>query len=244
MKEWYCGVDGKALGPFGENALRDMIQRGELKPNTPVWNGDPENAARGWVSAADTEIAPLFAGVLGVYGRVSQSSEQVPYDGYDQTQDLPDITLATSGQRFLAVLFDAVISVMVGGGAAFFATLIMASHLNASKEGGAQAVSIVLALYFLLVAIPCLGYAGYNVYLLKKNGQTLGKKIMCIKITNMDGSSASLNRIIFMRGLPLGIVSIIPIIGAIIFIVDICFIFREDGRTLHDRIAGTIVIKD
>jgi len=88
-----------------------------------------------------------------------------------------------------------------------------------------------------------LGFGVYNCVLLHRNAQTLGKKLMRIKIARVDGSRAGLIRIFFLRGLPIGILNAIPLIGYIFALVDPLMIFRNDQRCLHDLIADTIVIK-
>lgn len=88
-----------------------------------------------------------------------------------------------------------------------------------------------------------LGFGIYNCVLLHRNAQTLGKKLMRIKIVRVDGSRAGLMRILFLRGLPIGILNAIPLIGYIFALVDPLMIFRNDQRCLHDLIADTIVIK-
>ena len=87
------------------------------------------------------------------------------------------------------------------------------------------------------------GFGVYNCVLLHRNAQTLGKKLMRIKIVRVDGSRAGLIRIFFLRGLPIGILNAIPLIGYIFALADPLMIFRNDQRCLHDLIADTIVIK-
>jgi hypothetical protein len=60
MSEWYCAVNGLTYGPFTETLLQDMAKEGRLTFDTLVWNGDPENAERGWQRALDTELAALL----------------------------------------------------------------------------------------------------------------------------------------------------------------------------------------
>ncbi len=95
----------------------------------------------------------------------------------------------------------------------------------------------------LVIFTGLLGFGIYNCVLLHRNAQTLGKKLMSIKIVRVNGSRAGLMRIFFLRGLPIGILNAIPLIGYIFALVDPLMIFRNDQRCLHDLIADTIVIK-
>ena len=54
-----------------------------------------------------------------------------------------------------------------------------------------------------------------------------------------DGSPASLGRLIWLRNVVNGLISIIPLYG----LVDMLFIFGESRQCLHDKIADTIVVK-
>lgn len=99
-----------------------------------------------------------------------------------------------------------------------------------------------------IMAVVCgaifLGLLIYNFVLLHRNGQTIGKRILNIKIVRTDGSRAGLRRIFFLRALPIGLLGAIPWIGRIITLVDALMIFRDEKRCLHDQIADTIVIND
>jgi len=92
-------------------------------------------------------------------------------------------------------------------------------------------------------SLAILALIAINLYLLYRFGQTLGKKLVGIRIVKTDGSRAGLARIIFVRDLPFWIVALIPLIGALVSLADPLFIFGESRRCLHDRLAGTIVMK-
>ncbi|MBI5246845.1 MAG: RDD family protein [Elusimicrobia bacterium] len=79
----------------------------------------------------------------------------------------------------------------------------------------------------------------FQLYLLSTTGQTLGKKIIGIKIVlkdTLENGGFVVN--VLKRGLLNGLLCLVP--GY--FLVDSCFIFREDKRCLHDMIAGTCVV--
>jgi hypothetical protein len=60
MKNWHCYINNQACGPYPENLLRELIDRGQLTVGTYVYNDSPEDAPKGWQRAGDTEIAALF----------------------------------------------------------------------------------------------------------------------------------------------------------------------------------------
>jgi uncharacterized RDD family membrane protein YckC len=49
--------------------------------------------------------------------------------------------------------------------------------------------------------------------------------------------------IILKRSLPITLFSLIPVIGGLLGLANIGFIFRKDRRCLHDIIAGTKVVQ-
>ncbi len=91
---------------------------------------------------------------------------------------------------------------------------------------------------FMFFMLLCL--AGVQIYLLTTAGQTIGKKVMNIKIVKFDDESeGGFVTNVLLRGIVNGVIGIIPFYG----LVDVLFIFREDQRCIHDLIASTKVIK-
>ena len=82
-----------------------------------------------------------------------------------------------------------------------------------------------------------------TVILVHRNGQTIGKKLVGIKVVRKDGSRATLARIFWLRYFVNTLFSLIPVIGSLYALVDLLFIFGEAKRCCHDYIADTIVIQ-
>ena len=111
---------------------------------------------------------------------------------------------------------------------------------------GNYAAAIVDASILLRLVLLAIGIAAYlliNGHLLAKNGQTIGKKLLGIKIVRTDGSAADFTRIVLRRVLPVQLIQLVPTVGSLLILVDVLFIFRESKKCLHDDIADTIVIK-
>jgi len=72
-------------------------------------------------------------------------------------------------------------------------------------------------------------------------GQTIGKRIMAIRIVRKNGAPAERSHIILKRILPILCFSNAPF-GFIFSIVDALCIFRSQHNTAHDDIADTKVI--
>ena len=95
------------------------------------------------------------------------------------------------------------------------------------------------ALVGLLVFV---GVVVANCVFLHRNGQTLAKKMLGIRVVRRDGSRCGLARIFFIRYLPVTVMGAVPFVGGLVSLVDALLIFRDDRRCLHDEIADTIVV--
>jgi uncharacterized RDD family membrane protein YckC len=76
-----------------------------------------------------------------------------------------------------------------------------------------------------------------------KNGQTIGKRIVGIKVVRTDFSRATLGRIFWLRNVVNAIPGAIPYVGNVYGLVDHLFIFGESRQCVHDKIADTVVVK-
>ena len=77
-----------------------------------------------------------------------------------------------------------------------------------------------------------------------RNGQSIAKKLLHIKVVRRDGSRASVSRIFWLRNVVNTLIGMVPLLGILYTIVDALFIFAESRQCLHDKIADTIVVKD
>lgn len=102
-----------------------------------------------------------------------------------------------------------------------------------------------LLIPFLSVLAACLlGFCAYQIWLLTTQGQTLGKKLMGLRIVKtMDMSNGGFVTNVLLRAVASTAVTLVPIFGTLFALADPLFVFRDDRRCLHDHIAGTCVIK-
>ena len=80
-------------------------------------------------------------------------------------------------------------------------------------------------------------------YPLHHFGQTWGKRIVGIRIANLDGSKPGFWTLIGTRYGIFEFGFLVPIAGNVLALIDTVMIFRRDRRCLHDLAAGTIVVK-
>lgn len=87
-----------------------------------------------------------------------------------------------------------------------------------------------------------LALLGLNAWWIHRYGQTLGKRLLGLRIVQAGGSRATFGRIFWRRIVLTGVIEAVPLLGWIFALVDPLFVFSATRQTLHDRIAGTIVV--
>jgi uncharacterized RDD family membrane protein YckC len=176
--------------------------------------------------------------------------------------------IATLKTRFLAFLADFLISsimallAMIICGAVFSLVPRVFALLGIYVKWTSSSMYLILT----IIASPPIGIliaSLINVSLIYRRGQTYGKKILGLRIVSTSGRKLSFFRNIIIRSL----VKLAPVVPPLIAIdlhilsyrgntiiimmlvivpllaaIDLCFLFREDRRALHDIIGGTIVV--
>ena len=129
----------------------------------------------------------------------------------------------------------------------FTPSFIMNSAMFTQQtRGNPLALWIILAKtggWFYAGVLGALVVLAIDLTLLARNGQTIGKKLLGIKVVRVDGSPVSLFRVFFLRYVCNTFLTLVPVFGSLYSLVDCLMIFSESRRTVHDRIADTIVIK-
>ncbi|MBL8266127.1 RDD family protein [Steroidobacter sp.] len=148
----------------------------------------------------------------------------------------PEAELAGRGTRFGAAFLDGIIGLVLVG-----APVLVGTDFNAMATGDIyQAISGV---GYTLGGIGFLVLIGITAYLVHQNGQTIGKKILGIKVVRTDYSRASLGRIFWLRNVVNALPGVIPFVGNLYGLVDHLFIFNDRRQCVHDKIADTLVVK-
>jgi uncharacterized RDD family membrane protein YckC len=142
--------------------------------------------------------------------------------------------LATVLQRFCGFLLDILVSLV------YYLPLLFVFGFFSAFSGG-EPPGMVTGLT--MGALGFLAFMATQIYFLKTSGQTIGKKIVGTKIVDMDGNKPDLVTLIVKRYLSVQLVSMIPGIGGLLWIVDCLFVFRTDRRCAHDLVAGTQVVQ-
>ncbi|MCE3251871.1 MAG: hypothetical protein K0Q67_881 [Cellvibrio sp.] len=75
------------------------------------------------------------------------------------------------------------------------------------------------------------------------NGQTVGKKVLEIKIVDLNGNVPVFQPQLVIRYAVYMLPGQIPVVGQIFSIINILFIFGKEKRCIHDLVAKTKVVK-
>lgn len=152
----------------------------------------------------------------------------------DAVTDVDGQVLATAGQRFLAALVDGAPGLILGG--------IVFAMFWSHRGDDAAATSGGFIAAFAVFGLVMLGWTVTSLVLVWNYGQTIGKRVMGIRVVRMDGSRISFPRIFFLRGFVAALPSAIPWLGNLYQLLDYLFIFGSARRCIHDYIADSKVV--
>lgn len=145
-------------------------------------------------------------------------------DALDTATTGPPIEAAGRGRRLAAVLLDGVLALPL---------LLIAEESGYANTDGVDPVGLAALAGFSVLT-------NVQIYLLATSGQTIAKRVMQIRIVDAGtGRYPGWLRIVILRAYVNGL--FVAVTFGLYGLVDTLFIFREDRRTLHDRLARTRV---
>lgn len=172
---------------------------------------------------------------------MSTSNPYAPPKG--TVRDMPSEGVELAGRlvRLLAAILD---SIIVGCMVYLPAVIVMAAtggfeQLEQLEQQGGELDIDALALPIGLGVVGAIAWAWITILLVARYGQTMGKRLLEIRVVRSDGSKASLGRIFWLRNVVNGLLGIIPLYG----LIDLLLIFGQRRQCIHDLIADTIVVK-
>lgn len=142
--------------------------------------------------------------------------------------------------RLVAVLIDWTLSMVLMVPLMFMGGFWEAAF-EAGRSGGFGLMPLGTTLMW--AAIGFLLFVLIQGYPLQLWGQTWGKKLLSLKIVDLQGNKPPLADLLLKRYLPTHAIANVPCLGLIYVLVDSLMIFRADQRCVHDLIAGTRVVK-
>ena len=131
------------------------------------------------------------------------------------------------------ILDSLIVGVMV------YAPIFIIAIASGASGAAGEALGTMMTVGFMLALIGFVAWSWLTIRYVRQNGQTIGKKLLGIKVVRSDGSPISLGRIFWLRNVVNGVLGMIPLYR----FIDWLFIFGESRQCLHDKLADTIVIK-
>lgn len=215
------------MGPYSEAQVREMLAAGSIAGSDLAWfEGMADWKPVSQVLPAGAVPVPGAPPAIGTPPVASAAG--VPLSPVVRAID-PN--LAGRGSRLLAVLIDGFLFCLccAPGGILLW--------IGADDNDTLQIIGGIL------IGVAFLALLAIQIYLLTTRGQTIGKKMMSVKIVKYaDGSNPGFVHACLLRLIVPGFINGIPIVGSIFPLVDACFIFGEERRCIHDLIAGTKVV--
>ena len=240
---YYYAVSGQQTGPIEEEQLRQMVAAGTLPAQTPIWRDgmpdwQPFAAVLGGVAggAAIVECGVCHrtfpADQTIRYGAVNVCAECKPQfmQGLREgtTTGAVALEFVGFGARFGAKIIDWVLMWAVG---AVINMIFYGSIMGPTNPAQVSfpTMGLVTLLNFLIPLI-------YQTAFLYWRGQTIGKMALGIKVVTPEGAGLGLGKCI---GRPLAEI----LSGCLLLIGYLMVLWDPEKRALHDRLAGTRVIK-
>jgi uncharacterized RDD family membrane protein YckC len=146
---------------------------------------------------------------------------------------------ASFGDRLFASIIDIVI---ING----FLRLLLIPIVGVINNTPNNVYQNILGVVIILL-IQFLVYLGYfAVFAYYRNGQTLGKKLLKIKVVSLEGEDLSLNKFLFRELVARGVLTLgVLLIGKLANLWYLTYLraLSKDSMALHDLVAKTKVIK-
>ena len=158
-----------------------------------------------------------------------------------------EVELASAGQRIGAYIINNVIWLVL--------MMVMVFVWSALVYKPTEADIVKLSMWIIVISII---YGAIQAIFMSRDGQSIGKKIMNIKVIDKDGETAGFVRNVLLRETVFNIICMVLSIPFTIMVSEkaaqipafiallICFVMlfvAADRRTLQDKLANTYVIQ-
>jgi uncharacterized RDD family membrane protein YckC len=140
---------------------------------------------------------------------------------------------------WIAVLIITMPAMMIVTNLYFPGAMDFSGSLKDSLMGADQSFGFVMANLVITIGAFLL----LNGYILVRHGQTIGKKVIGMRIVTLEGDIPPFARVVLIRYILMMLITRIPMVGSLFSLIDVLFIFRRDKRCIHDLLAGTRVVK-
>ena len=264
----YLARNNQQAGPYTLEQLNQMLASQQVLLTDLAWHqGMQEWKALGELTQGklvyDAPHQPTSEPVVQTHVESNNSTVQNPvnFEKKVRPNSTPsssvdvDRSLASLGSRFGAKVLDLLLWIPIASIPAFFfneeqmTKLVEVQQKMQSVQSSSQAQSLQTEFFQLIPAEAWQMMGLYVVimlaiqaFLLARHGQSIGKKIMKIKIVDaVDASSVDLTRIFLLRSIVFIILNLLFM--PITTIIDHAFGLSKKRQTVHDKLARTKVIK-
>lgn len=170
-----------------------------------------------------------------------------------------EVTVAGAGDRILAALLNQLFTFLILL-IPFVGLIVFAIKNEGRIVGSEEIVGLLLGMTSFWVGLAgILAYTVIQIYYMSRDGQSLGKKIMRIRVLKTDGRNPGFVGTVLVREIAWSV--LVAIIAAVIglavgdngenainllaFLANFVLLFmvKRDRRTLYDILADTVVVK-
>jgi uncharacterized RDD family membrane protein YckC len=148
----------------------------------------------------------------------------------DVADDTEELELAGRAVRLGAAILDGIVM-----GVLVILPMVFGIFAGGAQPNGTPKFSGGAMLFAFIGLIV---WSWFTILYVSRNGQTIAKKWLDIKVVRTDGTPASLGRIFWLRNVVNALLGIIPLYSWI----DPLLIFSDSRQCVHDKIADTIVV--
>lgn len=225
------GGDGREYGPASVAQLRSWIAAGRANLDTKAKALGTEEWRRLGDFAEFSELEappplPVTPPAIGVTATVASPA-----------------SLPSRWLRLLAALIDGILRslCMIPTMSVFFGHIIELAQ-SGQQPDPTELMHVIQSAF--VHSIPyLLVLALVQCALLATRGQSIGKLICGLRIVRYrDAAPAGFVHAVLLRSFVPTVIDQIPLLGALFWIVDTCFIFSDEKRCVHDLIADTKVV--
>lgn len=236
------GGDGREYGPVTAEQVRTWIRAGRANLATKARRAGSEE----WLTLGDfTEFNPQALPPV--------IAAEAPPEPFDAVPDVSPVEAAGRGARIGAALFNAVFYFLctIPGSLKISRKLVEAyPEIAKGTMPPLGDIDLTLVMEGVLWVWAGLG-AGIllQAVLLTVRSQNLGKMVLGLRVVRTDNGQPAgfLHGALLRFLLPVMLVIVLnmftAVLGFLFLLIDLAFMARDDGRCLHDLMAGTRVVR-
>jgi uncharacterized RDD family membrane protein YckC len=163
---------------------------------------------------------------------------------------VPPGSLAERGTRLLAASIDELILLAISLPIVIGAIPAMVALVSGTGTADLESVDTMSVLRLMvggpgttITILALIAWCIITAWLVATNGQSIGKRLVGIKVVRTDGSRASFARIFLLRNVVNSLPNLLPYVGWLYQLIDPLMIYQDSRQCLHDKIADTIVVR-